>query len=772
MLRGAKRPWLLALLAYMVLAAVLLAPSIRPGRTVVPVDILEAAEPFRSVPPAPALHNPLPSDAAFQFLGWYSWMGRELRTGHIPQWNPEILAGVPLEPNGNVSPYYPPMWFVRWLHPFDAYNAFVWFHLVLGAMGAYAFGRRLGASAVPAIVAGAAAMTAGIWIHLSTHLVHLASMTWVGLALAAAHGAATAPARRGPWVAALAGTIAMTALAAGTQFTYFVILSVGGYATVLACVAGTNWRGRARGVGLVGGGIVLGLALAAPLLLPGIAARAEVLRDTEPVESMAKTHLPAADLMRLLVPDWRGGEGVTAWHRTGVPEYDVDTPFVGVATIVAAVVAIARARRRPDVALALGAVALVLLLSFTEPLHRVLYGVVPSYNQFRVGARWIAILPGLAAPLAAVGLTAVLNRERNAQRWLTVSVGAAAAVLAALSIAVLVDGAAPQRYLAIRIAVAGLPLVALAALLWRRAAQTLAMSLVALAVVGEAGFHTARWYGAHREAGALPALAAADTANARGGRIIRLSSELTQIPAFAADVPLYYDVADASGWAVLFPRDYDRYMRIVEDYGDFAKLTNVAPPLTRAASLASPLLDALDVRTVLIDNGVSEAVPYPEVAADGPVRIVARPALGAAALVPEARRATEKSMWASVADPAWQPERTAAVEGLARDITGGPGVARRVAHTADTERYRVDAPQGGLLRVSGRYDEGWSARVDGKPVEVYRADGIFRAAVVPPGKHVVDWRFRNPAEETGRRVALAALLVTLLLVVVRRPQRT
>ena len=232
----------------MALAALVLAPSIRPGRTVVPVDILEAVEPFHTIPPAPELHNPLPSDSVLQFLGWYTWFGRELRTGHIPQWNPDVIGGVAVEPNGNVSPYYPPMWLARWLDPFDAYNAYVWFHLVVAAIGAYAFGRRLGARPLPAGVAGAAAMTGGLWIHLSTHLVHLGSMVWLGLAFAAVHAAATE--RRAKWVATLAVTIGMSWLAAGTQFAYFLTLAVAGYGGVLALLTGEDWaaaRPLARG---------------------------------------------------------------------------------------------------------------------------------------------------------------------------------------------------------------------------------------------------------------------------------------------------------------------------------------------------------------------------------------------------------------------------------------------------------------------------------------------------------------------------------------------
>jgi uncharacterized membrane protein YfhO len=90
----------------------------------------------------------------------------------------------------------------------------------------------------------------------------------------------------------------------------------------------------------------------------------------------------------------------------------------------------------------------------------------------------------------------------------------------------------------------------------------------------------------------------------------------------------------------------------------------------------------------------------------------------------------------------------------------------------DTERWSVDAPAGGFLRVSGRYDRGWSARVDGRAVPVLRADGVFRGAVLPAGRHVVTFRYRNRAEHAGRWLALAGLLAVAALVVPQRRRHT
>ena len=112
-------------------------------------------------------------------------MAEGLRHGEIRQWNPTLLAGVPVMPNGNVSPYYPPSWLGAAMSPYDAYDLFVLLHLVIGALGVYVLGRTFDIRPLASWVGGLLAFTAAFWVHWSTHLVHLAGMVWMPWLLAA-----------------------------------------------------------------------------------------------------------------------------------------------------------------------------------------------------------------------------------------------------------------------------------------------------------------------------------------------------------------------------------------------------------------------------------------------------------------------------------------------------------------------------------------------------------------------------------------------------------
>ncbi len=78
---------------------------------------------------------------------------------------------------------------------------------------------------------------------------------------------------------------------------------------------------------------------------------------------------------------------------------------------------------------------------------------------------------------------------------------------------------------------------------------------------------------------------------------------------------------------------------------------------------------------------------------------------------------------------------------------------------------------GGFLRVSGDWDDGWTATVDGHKAPVLRADAIFRGVVVGPGRHRVEFSYRNPAEHPGRLVAGFALFAVVGLAVAGRRRR-
>jgi hypothetical protein len=759
-----RLPVIWVALSYLLVGTVALWPSIRPGRTLVPSDVLVIVTPYSALPTAREPHNLQLSDATFQFFPWFKFMADGLRDGAIRQWNPTLLAGIPVTPNGNVSPYYPPSWLGAFMSPYDAYDLFVLLHLVLGALGVYALCRAIGIRPVASWVAGLLAFTAAFWVHWSTHLVHLTGMVGVPWVLAATWWLLTAPSRRR---AAVLGAVTGLWLVGGSpQYVYY-----GGLA-LLAWVAALFVARRLRGADVVrpalafGAAMVLGALLAAPVLLPTMATAGTVTRSRE--TEAPTEHTPRREAIRALVPDATGNPADYVFHGSN-DELRMDSPFVGVTAVLlggAAVAGLAGRGRHPSRRLLLlgGATVAVVVLAYTGPPHQVLYDHLPGYDRFRSSPRWLFLLPAFALPLAALGLQDLLAGERRARRGMAVAAAVAVVAVAGWFAYEQAQPGTPVTYLRNRALIATGFVAVLAAAGWlARSRPRAALAVVAVVALAEVAFHTPRWYPSIRQRDAYPASAVSDIAGERGGRFVRVGPSNRYQP-FAADVSTVYDIADIHGVSVLFPKDYDRFLRLIDDYGLYAEELNSAPPLPAGDRLESRLLDVLDVRTVVAERDV----PIP-----GRYRLLVPPTTepwvyerespGGAMVVGSATPATEEEMWDRTAAPGWDPAATAAVMGLQSEVArqGGTAVARPAP--SDREVWEVDAPAGGFLRVGGRWDPGWSARVDGRPTPVLRADGVFRGVVVPPGRYTVRFTYRNPEEMRGRVLAGASLLGLLAL---------
>src|SRR5262249_35761775 len=63
----------------------------------------------------------------------------------------------------------------------------------------------------------------------------------------------------------------------------------------------------------------------------------------------------------------------------------------------------------------------------------------------------------------------------------------------------------------------------------------------------------------------------------------------------------------------------------------------------------------------------------------------------------------------------------------------------------------------GILVLTDLWYPGWSAELDGHPVEILRADGCVRAVAVPAGEHHVIFRYRPRSFIAGAAVSIVSL---------------
>ncbi|HWC12052.1 MAG TPA: hypothetical protein VG455_12615, partial [Acidimicrobiales bacterium] len=507
----------------------------------------------------------------------------------------------------------------------------------------------------------------------------------------------------------------------------------------------------------LGLGVTVGAALAAPVLLPTSRLSGAIVRDDEPAPP--RVAVPGNEAIRVLVPDATGsGPDRVAYGSND--ELRMDSPFMGV-TAVALVGAAAAGWRRRGRPLLFGGLAAVAVLAYTTGVHSLLFELLPGYDRLRAApSRWLSVLPVLALPLAGLGLDDLRAGDQRARRATLLLTASSLLAIGAWFAVYGTRAEAPARFLAGRAALAVVVAVAATgAALLLRARPRLGLSLLVVCVAIEVAFTTGRWYPSVDEGSAFPELAVSRLVEERGGRLVH-AGEHTQFPPFAPDLAMVYGAADAQAVTPYFPRDAERYLRLVEDFGTWARDRNTSPPVSQPTRLASPLLDALDVRTVVAPPDVDLPAAYPRILGGDP-SVYERTSAGPAVVVEAARPASTEEAWAQIASPEWDPRRSSAVVGLERPVNGSGGTVTGGPRGLDRERWEVDAPGGGVLRVAGRWDPGWSARIDGRPTRVLRADGLFRAVVVGPGRHRVDFAYVNPDQRDGLLVAGAAVGVLL-----------
>ncbi|HEX9116479.1 MAG TPA: hypothetical protein VGA61_10455, partial [Anaerolineae bacterium] len=169
----------------------------------------------------------------------------------------------------------------------------------------------------------------------------------------------------------------------------------------------------------------------------------------------------------------------------------------------------------------------------------------------------------------------------------------------------------------------------------------------------------------------------------------------------------------------------------------------------------------------------------------GDVKIYERTAAaGRAWLVHDAQAvAGDAEALARLAEPDFDPRRTAIVVGSAQDTAAGVSRENAAANGDTIETFRFDAENIVLRTIASRPAllvladagyPGWEARVDGRVVPILPADLLFRAVAVPAGSHEITFAYQPASWRQGRRlslIALALLATTLAATFVRKPRQ-
>ena len=87
-----------------------------------------------------------------------------------------------------------------------------------------------------------------------------------------------------------------------------------------------------------------------------------------------------------------------------------------------------------------------------------------------------------------------------------------------------------------------------------------------------------------------------------------------------------------------------------------------------------------------------------------------------------------------------------------------------VSYGLDSVEIAVSCSKDRMLVLTDNYYDAWHASVDGRPTEIFRADGSFRAVTVPAGSHRVIFWYSSSQLRLGAWMSVCGLIIAIGLV--------
>ncbi len=647
--------------------------------------------------------------------------------GQIPLWRTTIASGGPWAANPQSWLFYPPAWLFFLLPINLTFNLLLLGHLLLAALGTYAFGRRAMGLARPGAVLAGLAFALAPWLsaQLAAGHVNVAlALSWLPVAMLGAQRAATGDRPGGAlltgvaWAAALLNHAQMAAFSAA--------LSLAWYFFAWRRTARQGASHRAARLARLAAMPAVALLLSAALLVP--------LAEALPYLNRANLSLSEAGIFSLSWPQL-----LTAVIPTygGEPEQAI---YLGLPLVLLAAAGLLR-RRDGASWFFVGAAAVAVLFGLGShgPLFPILFRLVPGVDWLRVPPRaWVLVAFSLAL-LAGRGLDATMAPRLDAAARRRLLRLAAVALVAGLTLA----GGLAFLFRPLPPAAASLAALAVlaSAALILRARQRIAPRTFALVVVAL----TVADLGLVR--GAWTEMRPPDQAFAWHAEVAEfLAAQPGPFRVYSPSYSLPQHVALQRGLALadgVDPFQLAAYANFLAQAGGY-EANGYSPSLPPRLDDADAQPDAtrlglLNVGYVASDLGLQ--VPgLEEVARFGETHVYRNGEVLPRAFVVKQPQGSG------------EPDLTRPVEAA---------VAHVARYTPNRIVVEANLAAPGLLVLSEVWYPGWRALADGGPVAIQRVAGVLRGVPLPAGAHSVEFRYSPWTVWTGLGVSGATALLLL-----------
>lgn len=664
------------------------------------------------------------SDAWHSSYSLMYMLSTALQSGTLPSWTPLIGNGIPLD--GEVmGTFYPVTYLLfRFLAMSTAYNLLIVISLFILGVGMYVWLRTLGIGRVASLLPSLVLPISGITIPRLEHIMIIPALSLLPWIMVATHMLIRSPTKKS--VLFLSSIVGLQILAAFPQVTFIsLLLSLTYY-----LLAGR----RTRGIVLYGLAIILSLGIGAIQLLPSYAyAKNSIISDGFDPATSSYYAFPPRHLLTFInafaLGDPRNGS-YPGFTKSGGSIFWENSAFVGIIPLLLFGIALIKRRRSISIMLWILGVAFLLMLGYHSPLY-IVYSLWP-FSNFRTPSRFLWMFVFALLTLSAYGADTLWQ----AKKWRSV-------LRSLLVVTLLVN--------TIHVAWTWWDYHALARVSdWQKSPEiipylkpdqriyTYGFAIPYFTEYTKRGYQTLDQYNFFRNflAPNTNVFWNISQTDAYPGLVLRRSSILKNLLIEGIGTKETQTIATISAVA--------------------EKLLDLNTVGTVISSALFPTTKKLVFIKELKRSGVSiivyhnpGALPRTYLADD---IAVARTVRQVRDILSQNNFTPGKTILAEVALPV---EKRVLPLGTAQ-ITGDTPTAVQIEVT-DNNRAAV-------LVLSDTYYPGWHATVDGNPTRIYPINISQRGVVVPPGDHLVQFRYDSEFFRIGSIITIVSISLTFALI--------
>ena len=744
----------IALLAIVLIAVGFLNPIFRGSTFSAVAGHQNVIYPWRAYPTGFADVYPQ-TDEAEEFYPWQVLMGDALKDGHVPYWDPNTFAGSPFFTNGTSGVVYP----VRLIlglavSPSWAHDLFVLFHLALAGILMFVLMRSFGVGRLSALLAGTAWMLNSYslaWAQLEHVLVVTALLpggVWLVRETVVRSGRRATLAGVGCGV-----TMALMILGGNAEIVLLAYLTIVAYG---ACLAARKLlvRRRLGTTGQAAGGALR--VVAAALLAPAIAA-VSLLPTALVFNDLAREPFSYTQLLHEFAVPLRAFVATVLPPSGLVTSDDMNTNMVYMGVPAVFLALVGAFRRKPGAALGRTLAVVTALVVLGTPLTWLAYHLIPGFGFFRPLGRALFLWNFAIAILSGLGLDVTIASLRRHTYQLGQRVDVATVI-----------GCLAILLTAIQCAQYGRNINPPFHPRERRYLYPVTPEVRALLSEKESA----------------PAAAPQRVIPVRPAQTNRFRTPST----FDANVSSVFGVESVAGYESVLPNRTVNLWRVVagESVQEViaTRLRNAYRPWFFHGAVRLDLLPRLGITTIiappdLLKDKAWRRRPKPiklktiYAGRDGRLLRVVAAAPRAYVVRRVVPADSPRAALDAFTSPSFDSGAEVILEGAGVSRRAGQSSRRRTATEAATvdvdwnrESYRVRARRGGWLVVLASWDPGWSARVNGRPAKILRADYAFRAVRVPSGVSRIDFFYEPAGLRVGLGITLGAMGIAAALVLV------